>query len=673
MVGKLLHMLLNDEVDITDLKINQRAIEYSIDHRKTWKRLPCNEFIDFILASQSIGTTDGGTIDLSKIVTKDDLQVALSSYVKNTAIANFITNTDLTTILADYVKGTDIDARITALTSTYVTATQVQNLITAAGHLTAADIANFLTSDQIDAKIAAAIALITPTPSDPDAPVSGLTQAQVEALIAASGHLTAADITDFLTEAQIDAKIAALNHLTAADIANFLTESQIDTKIATAIANSGHLTSADIAGMLTAADLVGYVKTSDIANFVTGAQVDQKIANAGHLTSADLAGYVQSSDIANFVTGAQVDSKIAAAGHLTAADIADFLTESQIDSKISAAIAAAGTGAGLTEQEVKDLIAAAGHLTAADIANFLTSDQIDAKISTAIANSGHLTSADIASFITSDDIANFLTESQIDQKIADAFASSSSSMTVQQITQLVEDTVAAEMTGFITESQIDQKINDALSKVSGGVTPEYVNNAIETALQDITSAELSSPLSFNLYKIDGTPVPQSFAQGDTIESVLRTLVSGNKIMVYDPDVKIPASMIDNSGSTTPPSTGGEEGGIPADAQNYRYYGPVKEGVNISDPANVVVLNKLNDVSTNVFDWQGIILNEERMCYAYPSSLGSLTTITDPYGFSYMNSFKKTVVNINGTEFFVYCQETGSDILEEDGYFMKFNC
>ena len=640
MVGKLLHMLLNDEVDITDLKINQRAIEYSIDHRKTWKRLPCNEFIDFVLASQSIGTTDGGTIDLSKIVTKDDLQVALSSYVKNTAIANFITNTDLTTILADYVKGADIDARITALTSTYVTATQVQNLITAAGHLTSADIANFLTSDQIDAKIAAAIALITPTPSDPDAPVSGLTQAQVEALIAASGHLTAADITDFLTEAQIDAKIAALNHLTAADIANFLTESQIDTKIATAIANSGHLTSADIAGMLTAADLVGYVKTSDIANFVTGAQVDQKIANAGHLT---------------------------------AADIADFLTESQIDSKISAAIAAAGTGAGLTEQEVKDLIAAAGHLTAADIANFLTSDQIDAKISAAISSSGHLTSADIASFITSDDIANFLTESQIDQKIADAFASSSSSMTVQQITQLVEDTVAAEMTGFITESQIDQKINDALSKVSGGVTPEYVNNAIETALQDITSAELSSPLSFNLYKIDGTPVPQSFAQGDTIESVLRTLVSGNKIMVYDPDVKIPASMIDNSGSTTPPSTGGEEGGIPADAQNYRYYGPVKEGVNISDPANVVVLNKLNDVSTNVFDWQGIVLTEERMCYAYPSSLGSLTTITDPYGFSYMNSFKKTVVDINGTEFFVYCQETGSDILEEDGYFMKFNC
>ena len=46
-------------------------------------------------------------------------------------------------------------------------------------------------------------------------------------------------------------------------------------------------------------------------------------------------------------------------------------------------------------------------------------------------------------------------------------------------------------------------------------------------------------------------------------------------------------------------------------------------------------------------------NNQKVCYAYPSSFGALTSIKDANGYEYIHSFTRTTVNVNGEDYYVY--------------------
>lgn len=47
------------------------------------------------------------------------------------------------------------------------------------------------------------------------------------------------------------------------------------------------------------------------------------------------------------------------------------------------------------------------------------------------------------------------------------------------------------------------------------------------------------------------------------------------------------------------------------------------------------------------------LNNQKLCYAYPKSLGALTSIKDANNFDYLSSYNRTEVNVNGEAYYVY--------------------
>ena len=54
-------------------------------------------------------------------------------------------------------------------------------------------------------------------------------------------------------------------------------------------------------------------------------------------------------------------------------------------------------------------------------------------------------------------------------------------------------------------------------------------------------------------------------------------------------------------------------------------------------------------------------NNQKVCYAYPSSFGALTSIKDANGYEYINSFTRTTVNVNGEDYYVYLLTDASSV------------
>lgn len=68
---------------------------------------------------------------------------------------------------------------------------------------------------------------------------------------------------------------------------------------------------------------------------------------------------------------------------------------------------------------------------------------------------------------------------------------------------------------------------------------------------------------------------------------------------------------------------------------------------IDDAAgNSLIINFTKKIKeSKAFTWSNITLNDERFCYAYPVSMGALTSIKDGNGFSQMDSYNRYQVNI----------------------------
>lgn len=83
--------------------------------------------------------------------------------------------------------------------------------------------------------------------------------------------------------------------------------------------------------------------------------------------------------------------------------------------------------------------------------------------------------------------------------------------------------------------------------------------------------------------------------------------------------------------------------------NPRYIGVV----NTLTPSATDITALTEDLSESRAKDYTISMNDARICYAYPSSMGNLTTIKDSNNFEYINSFTKTTATINGETYNVY--------------------
>lgn len=84
--------------------------------------------------------------------------------------------------------------------------------------------------------------------------------------------------------------------------------------------------------------------------------------------------------------------------------------------------------------------------------------------------------------------------------------------------------------------------------------------------------------------------------------------------------------------------------------NPTYYGTVSS-LTVTE-TDITALTKTNKTS-KAHTWTNIFSNDERLCYAYPASYGSLTSIKDQNNFEYIGSYTKTTQIINSVNYFVY--------------------
>lgn len=80
-----------------------------------------------------------------------------------------------------------------------------------------------------------------------------------------------------------------------------------------------------------------------------------------------------------------------------------------------------------------------------------------------------------------------------------------------------------------------------------------------------------------------------------------------------------------------------------------YYGAVS--VAPIDKAGIIALTK--NVKTGKGQTATFTLNNQRSCYAYPASMGNLTSIKDANNFEYLASYTKTTVAVDGVDYNVY--------------------
>lgn len=80
-----------------------------------------------------------------------------------------------------------------------------------------------------------------------------------------------------------------------------------------------------------------------------------------------------------------------------------------------------------------------------------------------------------------------------------------------------------------------------------------------------------------------------------------------------------------------------------------YYGAVTTAP--TDKAGIIALTK--NVKNTKAQTATFNLSNQRSCYCYPASFGNLTSVKDGNNFEYINSYTKTTVTVDGTNYNVY--------------------
>lgn len=87
-----------------------------------------------------------------------------------------------------------------------------------------------------------------------------------------------------------------------------------------------------------------------------------------------------------------------------------------------------------------------------------------------------------------------------------------------------------------------------------------------------------------------------------------------------------------------------------------YYGVVADTVTSMGASDIQALTNKVALNKKGMTWDGIAMTYGKLCYAYPKSLGALTSIKDANNVDYINSYTRTEVTLteNGNSVVYYC-------------------
>ena len=156
------------------------------------------------------------------------------------------------------------------------------------------------------------------------------------------------------------------------------------------------------------------------------------------------------------------------------------------------------------------------------------------------------------------------------------------------------------------------------------------------------------------YKVYKNNVEIYSGTGGTIITDTLTLIHGSNI-VYKATITYNDGPIPNTNLGNPyPAGQVKAGSVSGSAPTIIPVAPSYYGVINNPPTNMSELTSLTKrVSNNKsLTYDNITLNNQHIVYAYPSSLGTITSIKDGNNFEYINSYTKASATINNVNYVV---------------------
>lgn len=170
--------------------------------------------------------------------------------------------------------------------------------------------------------------------------------------------------------------------------------------------------------------------------------------------------------------------------------------------------------------------------------------------------------------------------------------------------------------------------------------------------ESITSITLSAVVTKNTSNIKKV---EFYVNGTVVNTVTANVINGGTFpYIYNPSTPIKA---DTSFKVVVTDVNDGTGTASKDVAFIAksYYGIVSADVSEPNASNIKVLNNtLKNAKKYVYS--EITTDWGKVCYAYPSELGALTSIKDEVNnINYTGSFNKTITTVDGVEYFVYTQ------------------
>ena len=198
------------------------------------------------------------------------------------------------------------------------------------------------------------------------------------------------------------------------------------------------------------------------------------------------------------------------------------------------------------------------------------------------------------------------------------------------------------------------------------ILPTVVLDAQNSGLKLLGTTVSTPTISINITLGSGTIQKVEFYRGTTLEET-QNYVDGTNSYIYNTsdinaDTKITAKVyyIESDGVTV--------GTINKEA-SYKFMNYSYSGVLGEIPTDADVLTLTTNLKDTKAYTQTYTVNDEHIIYAYPASLGNLTSIKDQNNFEYIGSFTKISKVINGENYNIYYL---TDKITADGITMKFN-
>lgn len=203
-------------------------------------------------------------------------------------------------------------------------------------------------------------------------------------------------------------------------------------------------------------------------------------------------------------------------------------------------------------------------------------------------------------------------------------------------TTLEEGTTFTEFVQKLLVSEIAPTITFS---ASGSGTKEVGTSVTPTLTLNITGKGTGTPIAIKFYSGSTLLESQDYIDGTnsyafTMSSAITTTTTVKGVLEYKKS--------DNSNATV-------EKTATYTFVMASYYGAVS--VAPTDKAGIIALTK--NVKTGKGQTATFNLNNQRSCYAYPASMGNLTSIKDANNFEYLASYIKTTVAVDGVDYNVY--------------------